>query len=447
MKIIDALTAPWLIREETLAAMLEIYERHSATADMDIEKMVAASAAFSTQPVRDYYIMGGVAVLDVVGVLGKRFDMFTQICGGASTQRLQDELVTALEDDGVHSILLNVDSPGGEVDGIQALANDIYAARSKKTIIALIDGQGASGAYWAASSASKVYLASDTTIVGSIGVVMAHKDVSGAESKKGVKTTEITSGKYKRIASNYAPLTAEGEKYLTDITDHIYSVFVSAVARNRGVSVDVAEKDMADGRVFLGQQAITAGLADGFSTLGALIAELNQAYEARVIGATALNSNVEETVKVENGTVTMTEAEKTALENAAHDSGRAKGISEGATAERARIQGIEKLTLAGHETLIAAFKADGKTTPEQAAIAVLQAEQQRTAKAKADLKEDAPLPVTSGAEGADAGSKTEPDPVAVANKAKVYIAEQAKAGNKVSVVDAVAHVRKEMGLK
>lgn len=447
MRVIDALTAPWAIKPETLKAMCEIYDRH-AGADLDLEKIKTASAVFNSQA-RDYSVIEGVAVLDVVGVLGKRFDMFTSICGGASTQRLQAELAQALADPGVHSILLNVDSPGGEVDGVQALSTDIFKARADKPVVALIDGVGASGAYWIASAAGEVYLAGDTVVAGSIGVVTAHKDVSGAEEKRGVKTTEITAGKYKRIASNYAPLSAEGQQSLQEVVDHIYSVFVNDVARNRGVSADVVLKDMADGRVFLGQQAIDAGLADGFSTLAELIAELNTEYSARVIGATAPNLNPKgETVKVENGTVTMTEAEKTALENAAKATGKAEGMTEGATAERTRILAIEKLALPGHEALIAAFKADGKTTPAEAAITILQAEQARTAKAKADLKKDSPEPVEAADESAAAGTKAEPSPTVVADKARLYLAEQKKAGNKsLTISDAVTHVRKEMGLK
>lgn len=464
MKALDVLTAPWAIRPETLQVMLSVYEMHARGESVDIEKLKAATGnAFSNDPSDDYAVIDGVAVIDVVGVMGKRFDLFTQICGGTSTQRLQTQLAEAVNDPAVHSIVLNVDSPGGEVDGTQALATDVFNARAEKPVVALIDGTGASGAYWAASAAGEVYLAGDTTVVGSIGVVMAHTDVSKSQDMRGVRTTEITAGKYKRIASNYAPLSPEGRQTLQEVVDHIYSVFVGDVARNRGTDAETVIKDMADGRVFLGQQAIDAGLADGFSTLAELISDLNEEFQTRsamqYTGAGALNSNKGAIVKTgekENTAAPTAEqiatqiatAEAGAFERgktAGKAEGKAEGLIEGATAERGRILAIESHTLPGHETLVAALKADGKTSGPEAAVKILQAEQGKLASAAAKLKADAPDPVHAG--GADLTGAEEPSPQIIADKAISYQHEQKKAGRNVSVSEAVAHVRKEAGLK
>jgi signal peptide peptidase SppA len=446
MRLIDALHAPWAIRPETLDTMLEVYERNKAGEVLDVKAIEAAIGKPLNNDPLPYEVIDGVAVINCVGVLGKRFDLFTMICGGASTQRLQDELQAALNDPTVHSIVLSIDSPGGEVDGTQALATDVFNARDQKPIVALIDGMGASAAYWIASAASRVYVTGDTAVVGSIGVVMGHTDVSKAQEMRGVRTTEITAGKYKRIASSYAPLTPEGRQSLQDVVDHIYSVFVDDVARNRNVSVDAVLKDMADGRLFLGEQAISAGLVDGMSTLSALIETLNTDRTAAQFqtGASAPNSKPGENT-------TMTETAKTHTQadvDEAFNRGKAEGNTEGATAERARIQDVEAQTLPNHEALIASMKFDGKTTGPEAAVAVLKAERERKAKVGTDVSDltaDAPNKVPNAA-APDADAKTEPEAQVIADKAKAYQVEQKKAGKDVGVSDAVAHVRAELGL-
>jgi hypothetical protein len=109
---------------------------------------------------------------------------------------------------------------------------------------------------------------------GTDGVVTRHVDVSKREEQIGVKTTEIYAGKYKRIASDHAPLTDEGRATLQGHVDHIYSIFVNDVAAHRGVTADTVVQKMADGRLFLGRQALTAGLIDGIASLDSLIADL-----------------------------------------------------------------------------------------------------------------------------------------------------------------------------
>lgn len=455
MRVIDALHAPWAIRPETLRAMVDVYERHAKGDALDLKGIEAAIGKPLNNEPQPYEVIEGVAVLNVVGVLGKRFDMFTAICGGASTQRLQQELAAALEDPTVHSILLNVDSPGGTVDGTQALASDVRAAREKKPVVALIDGMGASAAYWIASAAQRVYITGDTTAVGSIGVVIAHKDVSKAEEMRGVKTTEITAGKFKRIASNFAPLSPEGRQSLQDLVDHIYSVFVESVAANLGVSVDAVLKDMADGRLFLGEQAISAGLVHGISTMTALIELLNTDRTAALTGVSGATAPQGETTmfkeKVIVCGVECTEqdavdaAVKDALAKATAD-GKALGLTDGAKAERERITAIQALALPGHDKLITDAIANG-TPAADVAVSLVTAEKGKRAKVGADLITDAPNPVPETAAPDKPAAKDEPHPQVVSDKARAYVIEQGKAGKVISLTDAVAHVRREMGLK
>ncbi len=265
---------------DKLLEIQSIYTKHliGEKADLDaIEARLGRPLANERVP---YTVTDGVAVITLEGVIAKRMNLFTQISGGTSTELLTQDLRAALVDPAVKSIILLIDSPGGTVDGTQALSDQVYAARGIKPIVALASGMMASGAYWIGSAAQAVYLSEQTTIIGSIGVVTAHVDISGAEAQKGVKTTEIYAGKFKRIASGYSPLSDVGRASVQETVDYLYSIFVGDVAKNRGVSVDAVLQTMADGRIFTGQQGIEAGLADGVATLAGLTYRMGRASQA-----------------------------------------------------------------------------------------------------------------------------------------------------------------------
>ena len=133
----------------------------------------------------------------------------------------------------------------------------------------------ASAGVWIGTAADRVLITNKTDIVGSIGVVTQHIDRSERNRKMGIKVTEIFSGKFKRIASDHAPLSEDGREVIQAHLDYIYTIFVETVAEYRGVTVDDVLARMADGRQFIGQQAIDAGLVDDFATLTQLIGRLN----------------------------------------------------------------------------------------------------------------------------------------------------------------------------
>lgn len=190
-------------------------------------------------------------------------------------ETISELLDLALEDEHITAIVLDIDSPGGTVDGTFELADNIFRARREKPVYAFSDGMMASAAYAIGAAAEAVYLSGPAVHVGSIGIVSAHVDYSGAEKQMGIKTTEMFAGKYKRITSAYEPLSDEGRAIMQEQVDYMYSLFVDIVAAYRGVSIKQVLENMADGRVFIGEQVITAGLADGFTTLDGLIEHLS----------------------------------------------------------------------------------------------------------------------------------------------------------------------------
>lgn len=391
MKLLDVLTAPWAIEPAKLLEIQAIYATHLRGDKIDIAAVEAKLGRPLANEQKAYAIQDGVAILPIEGVIAKRANLFSQISGGVSTELVGRDFKSALADPAVHSIILAIDSPGGTVDGTISLAD--LVATSTKPVVTLASGTMASAAYWIGSAASSAYITDATTIVGSIGVVATHTDVSKAQAARGVKTTEIAAGKYKRIASSYEPLTKEGRQTIQDQVDYTYALFVDAVAKQRGVSTDKVLSDMADGRIFIGQQAIDAGLVDGVSTLDALVQQLNanrasgnSGHQASQRAGVAQNPT-KPTLKGAAMPITRDQIAAEAPDVLAAIQ------AEGASAERARIQAIEAQAIPGHEALISALKFDGKSTAGDAAMAVLAAEKQtRTAQAKA-LASDAPQPL------------------------------------------------------
>lgn len=399
MTILDVLTAPWAILPEKLIEIRAIYDAHLRGEQIDIARVEQRlGRPLVNEPQRRYEIVDGVAVIPVEGVMAKRMNLFAQISGGVSTELAARDIRAAAADPSVHSIIQLYDSPGGSADGLQLMVDAASEARrSGKRVVSLANGLMASAAYWTGSAAEKVYIADSITQVGSIGVVATHRDTSGAQAQTGVRLTDVVAGKYKRIASSNGPLTDEGRQSLQEMVDYLYSVFVSAVASHRGMTAERVLADMADGRVFIGEQAIAAGLVDGMSTLDQLVAQLNRERTAAPPRAPS--------TKGAPMAITREQLSAEAPQLLAEIQ------AEAAAAERARIQAVEGALIPGHEALIASMKFDGKTSGGDAALAVNAAERELRRKASAQIGAEAPHPVPQAATPAvDPPAKPPVDP-------------------------------------
>lgn len=419
-RLVDLVCAPWAITPPMFQEVLGIYNRHVRGEKIDLDGLSASLGRPLKNEPKGYDIVDGVAVLPIDGVIAKRMNLMMHISGGTSTSYAASEFVRAMEDPQVRAVVLAVDSPGGAVDGTQEFANVIASYRGSKPVVAHTDGMIASAAYWIASAADRIFISGDTTQVGSIGVVATHTDLSGAEAQRGVKTTEITAGKFKRIASQYGALTPEGMAYMQDQVDAVYSAFVSDVARNRGVDVETVLENMAEGRIFIGRAAVEAGLVDGVTTLDAII---NSLAEGETFGSdsgkaavsAAHDTNIEAGAASETATshkenhmnIETLKAEHPAVFDAIKAEGVAEGMTQGATAERQRIQDVMAQALPGHEALVQTLAFDGKTTGPEAASAVLAAERKTRETKLGAMKEDAPPPATPAVESGSAAPRGE----------------------------------------
>ncbi len=169
------------------------------------------------------------------------------------------------EDSSIKGIVLRIDSPGGAVGPSQEIYKEVLKTTEGKKVVASMGGLAASGGYYIASAANRIF-ANPGTITGSIGVIMAFSNFEELMKKLGLKTTVIKSGKFKDVGSPVRELTEEERKILQNVSDDIHGQFIEAVAKGRNLKIE-SVKELADGRIFSGRQAKEAGLIDELGTL------------------------------------------------------------------------------------------------------------------------------------------------------------------------------------
>jgi signal peptide peptidase SppA len=439
MNILDVLYQPWAIDADRLMEIQEIYAHHLRGESIDLEAVEARLGRKLQNEPQGYQVRDGAALIPLRGVIAPRMNLMAQVSGGTSAELFVRDVQAAAADPAVSSIVLLVDSPGGAVGGTPAAAAAVMAARAAKPIASWVDGAMASAAYWIGSAADRVYLGSSVHPVGSIGVIATHSDQSQREASLGVKTTEIFAGRFKAAMSHHQPLSELGRQTMQDQVDYLYSLFVGDVAAQRGASVDQVLADMADARVFIGQQAVDAGLADGIASLESVIAELNDR------AATAARSSVV-VPPLRRASMDPTQA---AAEWAAENPQAAAVLrAEGASGERDRIAAVREQALPGHEALIEQLAADGKTSGPEAAMRVIAADRLRQANHRQARLDDAidAVPQAAAPEGLEAEAqapKPEVDGVKLAGRAKELIAEAQAQGRALSATAAVAEAKQE----
>lgn len=447
MRLSDLVEGYWAITEAMHTEILGIYGAHMRGDKIDIKGVEARLGRPLANERAGYSVQEGVAIIPMSGVISPKANLMMQVSGGTSAQILRSDIMAAAEDPKVKAGILYADTPGGNVLGIAEAAAAWRDFAASKPAVTFSDGTIASAGYWVGSAGSKVYISGPMVNVGSIGVRTEHVDSSMADAARGVKRTLITAGRYK--AAGDGPLDPKTLEYKQAQVDYLYTLFTDTVAQHRGVSVDKVLADMADGRVFIGQQAIDAGLVDGFASLEQLVAQLadNPAAVAPLRQAAKRNSKgrsaqiqVPESFAAVAGdaadaigavaslpdepvppvaSVTTTQPQKgtpmsdttrASLERdhpaiVAEISSEARAA--GATAERERIQAVLAQSMPGHEALVQTLAFDGKTTGPEAAVAVLGAHREVLAKAKSGHFADAPPAVPPS--GSAAGHQAEGD--------------------------------------
>ncbi|MGI9304649.1 MAG: S49 family peptidase [Gammaproteobacteria bacterium] len=225
-------------------------------------------APVSSETPRNLRNLDSTAIIPIVGSMVHRSGYLDAASGLQSYQGVADMLDTALNHDGVKRVVLDIDTPGGEVAGAFQLAAKIRAARDRKPVVAAVNELAASAGYLLASAATEVVVA-ETGYTGSIGVVTAHVDYSKAIDKKGLVVTHMYAGAHKIDGTPYQPLPDGVKADIQGELENIYDLFAATVASNRGLSVQKVKDTEAC--VYLGAAGKSVGLVDRIATLDEIV--------------------------------------------------------------------------------------------------------------------------------------------------------------------------------
>lgn len=273
----------WFIeprRAEELVAALALRAQMGPRAFDDEAREARPRAA------ADSYAGGGqkvVRVLRLHGAILPRGNLMAEMCGSGavSLDRFGREFRAAADDASVAAIVLDVDSPGGQVDLVPETAALIRGARkAERPIVAVANTLACSAAYWIASACDEVVV-TPSGQVGSIGVYMLHQDVGEQMKMLGIAPTFVYEGPRKVEGHPFGPLAPEAKAALQAEVRAVYEAFTGDVAKARGVPASVvradpeaAERHMGGGRSYPAAEAVRLGMADRVATLDETIARL-----------------------------------------------------------------------------------------------------------------------------------------------------------------------------
>lgn len=234
--------------------------------------------------------IGDIAMIPISGTLSPRPSIFSS--GGSSTEQIGANLDKARASKSVNRVLLNIDSPGGSVSGVEELGAKIRQTNDVKPVDAVIPYQGASAAYWLASQASSITMG-PSAVAGSVGVVYARHDQSEALQKAGVKVDMVSSGKHKTEGNPYVPMTEDERANLQAMSDAYYEKFVNAVAYGRKMSAAHVKATFGTGRMYLAEEAKMLGMVDRIATVEQVIGDLRaSSNRSRMAAAAHVSSAV-----------------------------------------------------------------------------------------------------------------------------------------------------------
>lgn len=250
LNAVKAVVVPRMLSGSLTLSDLELNKINLSTNDVE-----ATAVTSRASPVK---------VIPIHGLLTTRRGSINAACTElVSYEKLRTDVNQALNDVSIKEIVLDINSGGGTAAGCKELADFIYQSREIKPITAIVNYSAFSAAYFIAAACSKVIL-SETSGVGSIGVILEHMEMSKLEENAGVKFTTLYRGDYKNAGSIHEPLSDHAMEFLNAQLDWMYKLFTESVAKYRGVDVQTIINTQA--RCYFGNEAISAGLADELQT-------------------------------------------------------------------------------------------------------------------------------------------------------------------------------------
>lgn len=258
---------PWLIHKPQFLEMSERIRQFSAEYYDEFDKFMA-----DVEP--EYDVVSGIAIVRIKGALSKGRSWWQYFYGGANYGSIERDIRHAVADGNIKAIVLDIDSPGGVCAGCFELADVIRELRAEKPIVAFANGLMCSAALCLGTVASQVVVTKGTCS-GSLGVILARWDYSKLNEEIGVQVNYITSGAAKADLYPDLPMSDPERERLQAEVDSLFQLFLQSVSDGRGMDLEKLRASAGDARVFIGQEAVAAGLADRVGTLPEVIAELS----------------------------------------------------------------------------------------------------------------------------------------------------------------------------
>ncbi|WP_419393589.1 signal peptide peptidase SppA [Cytobacillus praedii] len=246
------------------------------------ELFAGTDAAFMEEVVEEGSELKKIAVLEVNGTIqdtGEATSFFAS--GGYNHKGFMDRLEQVKEDDTVKAVIIQVNTPGGGVVESAQIHDKIkeIQAETKKPIYISMGSMAASGGYYISAPADKIF-ASPETLTGSLGVIMQGVNYAGLAEKYGVDFVTIKSGPYKDIMSPSREMTEEEKQILQSMINNSYEGFVKVISEGRNIP-EAKVKEIADGRIYDGRQALELNLIDGFGYVEDVIDVLKKDHKLK----------------------------------------------------------------------------------------------------------------------------------------------------------------------
>ena len=250
----------WAMEADKLLAIVDLLaikaEGGLFTAE-EIEARIAPQTAASVAR-RE----GTVAIVPLRGIISPRASgMANSSTGGGTTaEGFSNAIDQVAGDDSVKAIIVDADTPGGNVLGVEEASAAVSAVRGVKPIVVQVNGNLASAGYWIGASADEIVM-TPSSQVGAIGVRTAYDDLTAALAKDGIEREILSAGKFKGEGL-LGPLSDEARSYMQSRIDEYYGMFVDRVAAGRDVTTQSVRNGFGEGRMLGAASAVREGMAD-----------------------------------------------------------------------------------------------------------------------------------------------------------------------------------------
>lgn len=255
----------WAMEETKLLAIVDMLAMQAEGGKLSAEEIEAKIAPQTAAAVARRE--GTVAIVPLRGIISPRVSLTpnSSTGGGATAEGFTNNIERMAADDDVKAIIIDADTPGGNVLGVDEASAAVAAVKGTKPIVVQVNGNLASAGYWIGASADEIVL-TPSSRAGAIGVRTAYDDISARLEKEGIAREIISAGKFKGEGL-LGPLTDEARAHVQAEIDSYYGMFVDRVAAGRGVTTQAVRDGFGEGRMVGAKAAVAEGMADRVATM------------------------------------------------------------------------------------------------------------------------------------------------------------------------------------